>query len=54
MSLTQAAVLAPVPGVGRYLFYAVKDGLAVRDQLRRFADVVDGLTVLVGLGPELV
>ena len=54
MSLIQAAVLAPVPAVGRYLFYAVKDGLAVRDQLRQFADVVDGLTVLVGLGPELV
>lgn len=54
MSLTQAAVLAPVPGVGRYLFYAVKDGLAVREQLQKFSHLVDGLTVLVGLGPELV
>lgn len=54
MPSSQAAVLAPVPAVGRYLFYAVKDGLAVRDQLRQFADLVDGLTVLVGLGPALV
>jgi porphyrinogen peroxidase len=54
MSLSQAAVLAPVPAVGRYLFYSVKDGLAVREQLRQFSDLVDGLTVLVGLGPELV
>ena len=54
MSLIQPAVLSPVPAVGRYLFYAVKDGLAVRDQLRQFSDLVDGLTVLVGLGPELV
>ena len=54
MPSSQAAVLAPVPAVGRYLFYAVKDGLAVRDQLRQFADLVDGLTVLGGLGPALV
>jgi putative iron-dependent peroxidase len=54
LSLTQAAVLAPVPAVGRYLFYSVKDGLAVRDHLRQLAHVVDGLSVLVGLGPELV
>lgn len=57
MSLThlvQSAILAPVPAVGRYLFYAVKDGLAVRDQLHQFAGVVDGSSVLVGLGPELV
>lgn len=54
MPLSQAAVLAPVPTVGRYLFYTVKDGLAVRDQLRQFSGMVDGLAVLVGLGPELV
>ncbi len=54
MSLFQAAVLAPVPAVGRYLFYSVKDGLAVREQLRQLAQIADGLTVLVGLGPELV
>lgn len=54
MSLSQPAVLAPVPAVGRYLFYSVKDGLAVRDQLRHFCAMVDGLTVLVGLGPALV
>lgn len=54
MSLCQAALLAPVPTVGRYLFYSVKDGLAARDQLRQFAERVDGLSVLVGLGPELV
>ena len=54
MPSSQAAVLAPVPGVGRYLFYAVKDGLAVREQLQKFSHLVDGLTVLVGLGPELV
>lgn len=54
VSSVQAAVLAPVPCVGRYVFYAVREPLALRDGLRRLAGVADGAKVLVGLGPDLV
>lgn len=58
MSLSQAAILAPAPQVGRYLFFSVRDGAAdasvLRSGLTRLADLADGQQVLVGLGPELL
>lgn len=60
MSLSQAAILAPVPQVGRYLFFAMapvpaqEPAPALRDSLKRLAEIADGTQVLVGLGPELV
>jgi putative iron-dependent peroxidase len=58
MSLSQAAILAPAPQVGRYLFFSVRDAAAdasvLRAGLTRLADLADGKQVLVGLGPELV
>jgi putative iron-dependent peroxidase len=56
MSLSQAAILAPVPLLGRYLFFscASESASAVRDSLARLIDLADGTQVLVGLGPELV
>ncbi|MDO8699092.1 MAG: Dyp-type peroxidase [Rhodoferax sp.] len=56
MSLSQAAILAPVPLLGRYLFFssASVPASALRDSLARLADLADGTQVLVGLGPELV
>ena len=50
----QAAVLDPVPRAGRYVFYQVGDPVAVPQSLRALAHLVDGDTVLAGLGPELV
>ncbi|MDO8251980.1 MAG: Dyp-type peroxidase [Rhodoferax sp.] len=60
MSLSQAAILAPVPLVGRYLFFSMapvqeqEPAQALRDSLKRLVDLADGTQVLVGLGPELV
>lgn len=58
MSLSQAAILAPVPQVGRYLFFSVRDAAAdvplLREGLARLADLADGQQLLVGLGPELL
>lgn len=54
MSLSQAAILAPVPQVGRYLFFSLVATDAARDSLTRLATLADGEQVLVGLGPELV
>jgi len=60
MSLAQAAILAPVPQVGRYLFFAMaplpapESRQALRDSLKRLVELADGTQVLVGLGPELV
>lgn len=58
MSLSQAAILAPAPQVGRYLFFSVRDVAAdaplLRAGLTRLADLADGQQVLVGLGPELL
>lgn len=60
MSLSQAAILAPAPQLGRYLFFSMAPVQAqafaqpLRDSLARLADLADGKQVLVGLGPELV
>ncbi|MEO8121800.1 MAG: Dyp-type peroxidase [Rhodoferax sp.] len=60
MSLSQAAILAPVPLVGRYLFFSMapvpgqEPVHALRDSLKRLAEFADGTQVLVGLGPQLV
>ncbi|WP_114972537.1 Dyp-type peroxidase [Rhodoferax ferrireducens] len=60
MSLSQAAILAPVPLVGRYLFFSItpvpeqEPAQALRDSLKRLVELADGTQVLVGLGSELV
>ena len=58
MSLSQAAILAPAPQVGRYMFFSVRDVTAktqvLRDGLARLVALADGKQVLVGLGPELL
>lgn len=58
MSLSQAAILAPAPQVGRHLFFSVRDAAAdapaVRAGLARLAELADGKQLLVGLGSELV
>lgn len=54
MHLSQAAILAPVPQVGRYLFFSLSQPQALRDSLSRLMALVDGTQVLAGFGPELV
>src|SRR5450830_67634 len=54
MNLSQAAILAPVPKVGRYLFFSLSQPQALRDSLTRLAALVDGTQVLAGFGPELI
>ena len=58
MTLAQAAILAPVPLVGRYVFFSLlgdqAQGLALRNSLSRLADWADGQQVVVGMGLSLV
>jgi putative iron-dependent peroxidase len=56
MSRTQAAVLADVPPLGRYVFFSLTraDVTAVRQSLVRLSELANGQQVLVGLGPDLV
>lgn len=58
MNLSQAAILAPVPLMGRYLFFNLNPAQPAADALRaslnRLASLADGTQVLVGLGPGLV
>jgi len=47
----QPGILAPVPRVGRYLFFTLAPGpRPLADALLRFAQVVDGVEVVAGLG----
>lgn len=52
----QPGILAPVPQVGRYLFFSIQSARAteVRDSLQRLAALVDGKSVVVGLGSACV
>jgi porphyrinogen peroxidase len=56
MNLSQAAILAPVPAVGCYLFFSLRSASepALRTCLHQLVAVADGERVLVGFGPELV
>lgn len=54
MNSCQPAVLAPIPLVGRYLFFSVHQVAALRDCLTRLVVLADGEQVLVGMGPELL
>lgn len=56
MSHFQAAILAPVPLLGRYLFFSVRLAPVpdLRAALSGLLEVADGTRVLVGFGPELV
>lgn len=52
----QPGILAPVPQLGRYLFFSLQSApaTAVRDSLQRLAALADGKSVVVGLGPACV
>ena len=58
MSLYQAAILAPVPQIGRYLFFSIApvdaSAQCLCDSLTRLVALVDGVQVLVGLGSDLI
>ena len=54
MSNSQPAILAPVPAMGRYLFFSMVNVDALSAALTRLVEVADGTQTLVGLGPELV
>lgn len=56
MKSAQAGILAPVPKHGRYLFFSLS-GASVQDlrsSLQRLAELVDGNTVVAGLGVSCV
>ncbi len=53
--VAQSGILAPVPRVGRYLFFVLTDApQMVGKALLRMAPLVDGLAVVTGLGPDCV
>lgn len=56
MSLNQAAILAPVPQAGQYLFFSLESNSTdrLRSCLSALAELVDGNQLLVGLGSDLL
>jgi putative iron-dependent peroxidase len=53
--VAQSGILAPVPRVGRYLFFVLADApQAVDKALLRMVPLVDGLAVVTGFGPDCV
>lgn len=53
--VAQVGILAPVPRVGRYLFFALTQTPgAVGAALKRLAPLVEGQTLVAGLGPLTV
>jgi putative iron-dependent peroxidase len=53
----QAAILAPLPPVGRYLLFTLADDASpasLRHSLARLQPLVDGTHTLLALGPQLV
>ena len=57
MTTAQAAILAPLPPVGRYLLFTLADDASpasLRHSLARLQPLVDGTHTLLALGPQLV
>ena len=57
MKTAQPAILATIPPVGRYVFFALTTGAtpdALRESLARLTPLVDGEQVLLAIGPQLV
>ncbi len=50
----QAGILESIPQHGKYLLYDQIPGSAALECLQRLADDVDGVGIVVGLGPSLV
>lgn len=54
MSNIQPGILAPVPGVARYMFFALEPGSDPSQALRSLRELADGYQIVVGLGRSLV
>jgi putative iron-dependent peroxidase len=54
MSNVQPGILAPVPGVARYMFFALEPGSDPSQPLRCLRGLADGDQIVVGLGQSLV
>lgn len=53
MEFSQSGILAEVPRVGRYLLFSLTQPAAAGDALRRLVPLVDGRSVVLGVGPAL-
>lgn len=58
MTLAQPGILAPMPRVGRYLFFSLSQSVgqpkSLRASLRRLSSLAGGGSIVVGLGLECV
>ncbi|HTP96911.1 MAG TPA: Dyp-type peroxidase [Burkholderiales bacterium] len=54
MSNVQPGILAPVPGVGRYLTFAVESGGSPAEALQALARRTDGDSAVIGIGEPLL
>lgn len=52
-TLAQAGILAPLPALGRYLFFTLQQPQALPDTLRRLASAMDGERTVAGVGLPL-
>ena len=55
MNLSQAGILAPLPPVGRYVFFSIanKDANILRTALKHLQTLADGSQAVMGIGPQL-
>ena len=53
MEFSQAGILADLPRTGRYLLFSLTQAAAAGDALRRLVPLVDGRSVVLGVGPAL-
>jgi putative iron-dependent peroxidase len=54
MEFVQGGILQPVPTVARYVFFSLAAPVALRESLARLADMVDGESIVCGLGASVV
>lgn len=53
MNHFQPGIAAPLPGVGRYLFFSIHQPQSLRESLARLAAQIDGEHAVLGLGPAV-
>ncbi|MGA1196034.1 MAG: peroxidase, partial [Candidatus Latescibacterota bacterium] len=54
MSTSQSGILAEVPRLARYLFFSWVPQADPKEALKKLADLVDGDSVVVGIGQSVV
>lgn len=54
MGTAQSGILAPVPRLARYMLFSWRPQANAKDALKKLVDIVDGASVVVGIGQSVV